>query len=172
MPNPDTAAVMPGRTGPPWTAEGTVYFYGGWLSNFAPTPGLRLPFGYHGHHENDRVPVRSVEHWFQACKATSRQQFDLILACGTAAAAKRAGRETELRPDWEHVKLEVMPSLLCPPIWLLPVPLGRSDQQNSADRAASGSLIRLGPTWERSTKSTNTNPGMGWPGARFGVLCQ
>ena len=85
-----------------------MYFYGGWLSNFAPTPGLRLPFGYHGHHENDRVPVRTVEHWFQACKATSRQQFDLILACGTAAAAKRAGRETELRPDWEQVKFEVM----------------------------------------------------------------
>ena len=43
MPNPDTAAAIPGRTGPPWTAEGTVYFFGGWLSNFAPTPGLRLP---------------------------------------------------------------------------------------------------------------------------------
>jgi ribA/ribD-fused uncharacterized protein len=85
-----------------------VYFYGGWLSNFAPTPGLRLPFGYHGHHENDRVPVRTVEHWFQACKATSRRQFDVILASGTAAGAKRAGRETELRPDWEQVKFEVM----------------------------------------------------------------
>jgi hypothetical protein len=34
-----------------------VYFYGGGLSNFAPTPGLRLPFGSHGQHENDRVPV-------------------------------------------------------------------------------------------------------------------
>jgi N-glycosidase YbiA len=108
MPNPDTPAAIPEHTGPPWTAEGTVYFYGGWLSNFAPTPGLRLPFGYYGHHENDRVPVRTLEHWFQACKATSRRQFDLILACGTAAAAKRAGRETELRPDWEQVKFEVM----------------------------------------------------------------
>ena len=108
MPNPDTAGVIPGRTGPPWAAEGTVYFYGGPLSNFAPTHGLRLPFGYHGHHENDRVPVSTVEHWFQACKATSRQQFDMILACGTAAAAKRAGRETELRRHWEQVRFEVM----------------------------------------------------------------
>jgi hypothetical protein len=58
MPNTDTAAVMPGRTGPPWIADGTVYFFGGWLSNFAPTLGLRLPFGYHGHHEHDRVPLR------------------------------------------------------------------------------------------------------------------
>jgi predicted NAD-dependent protein-ADP-ribosyltransferase YbiA (DUF1768 family) len=31
----------------------------------------------------------------------------VILACGTAAAAKRAGRETDLRPDWEQVKIEV-----------------------------------------------------------------
>ena len=54
------------------------------------------------------MPVRTVEHFFQACKATSRRQFDLILACGTAAAAKHAGRETGLRPDWEQVKFEVM----------------------------------------------------------------
>jgi ribA/ribD-fused uncharacterized protein len=101
-------AAMPGPGGPPWTANDTVYFYGGPLSNFAATPGLRLPFGYHGHHENDRVPVRTLEHWFQACKATNRQQFDLILACGSAQAAKHAGRHTELRPDWEHVKYQVM----------------------------------------------------------------
>jgi hypothetical protein len=56
------------------------------LSNFAATPGLRLPFGYHGHHQNDRVPVRTLEHWFQASKATSRQQFDMILACGLPRA--------------------------------------------------------------------------------------
>ena len=85
-----------------------MYFYGGPLSNFAATPGLRLPFGYHGHHENGRVPVQTVEHWFQACKATSRQQFDMILACGSAQAAKHAGRQTELRPDWEQVKFQVM----------------------------------------------------------------
>jgi len=108
MPNPDPVCNNPGWTSPPWTAKGTVSFLGGWLSNFAPTPGLRLPFGYHGHHEHDRVPVRSVEHYFQACKATSRQQFDLILACATPAIAKHAGRETELRPDWEQVKFEVM----------------------------------------------------------------
>jgi ribA/ribD-fused uncharacterized protein len=104
---PTTAAVA-GRTAPPWTADDTVYFRRGPLSNFAPTPGLLLPFGYHGHHERDRLPVRTVEHWYQACKATSRQQFDLILACGTPAAAKQAGRATELRPDWEQIKQDVM----------------------------------------------------------------
>jgi ribA/ribD-fused uncharacterized protein len=107
MPNPDPAPT-PAHTGPPWTVEDTVFFYGGFLSNFAPTPGLRLPFGYHGHHEHDTVPVATVEHWFQACKATSRQQFDLILACGTAQGAKQAGRQTSLRPDWGQVKFQVM----------------------------------------------------------------
>ena len=110
MNHPDAATTtpVPGRPGPPWNAPDSVFFTGGFLSNLAPTPGLRLPFGYHGHHESDRVPVRTVEHWFQTCKATSRQQFDHILACGTAAAAKQAGRQTELRADWEQIKLEVM----------------------------------------------------------------
>ncbi len=102
------SACTPGLTTPPWDAPGTVYFYGGWLSNFAPTPGLRLPCGYHGHHERDRMPVQSVEHHFQACKAISRQQFDMILTCGTPRGAKHAGRETDLRPDWEQIKQRVM----------------------------------------------------------------
>jgi predicted NAD-dependent protein-ADP-ribosyltransferase YbiA (DUF1768 family) len=101
-------AATPGHSGPPWDTNDTVYFYGGALSNFAATPGLRLPFGYHGHHENDRIPVRTLEHWFQACKTTSRQQFDMILACASAQAAKHAGRQTALRRDWEHVKYRVM----------------------------------------------------------------
>jgi predicted NAD-dependent protein-ADP-ribosyltransferase YbiA (DUF1768 family) len=97
MSNPIPAAT-PGCSGPPWDADDTVYFYGGPLSNFAATPGLRLPFGYHGHHENDRVPVQTVEHWFQACKTTSHQQFDLILACGSPHGAKHAGRQTTRVP--------------------------------------------------------------------------
>ena len=109
MPNPagdldNTAALA----GPPWSQPRTVYFYGGWLSNFAPTPGLALPYGYCGHHEPGLVDVRSVEHWFQACKATSRREFEEILASPTAAGAKRAGRSVSLRADWEEVKYEVM----------------------------------------------------------------
>jgi hypothetical protein len=62
MPNTDRGMPVPAGTGPPWSADGTVLFFGGWLSNFAPTPGLRLPFGYHGHHGHDRVPVATAEH--------------------------------------------------------------------------------------------------------------
>lgn len=105
----DTSSdAIPGRTCPPWDAPDTVYFYGGPLSNFAATPGLRLAFGYYGHHEPDRVPVASVEHWFQACKATSRQQFDLILRSATPAIAKQSGRRTDLRADWPQVRFDVM----------------------------------------------------------------
>ncbi len=93
---------------PPWDIEGTVFFYGGPLSNFAATPGLELPFGYYGHDEPGRVHVRTVEHYFQACKTTSRRKFERILACPTAAGAKSASRRTKLRRDWEEVKLDVM----------------------------------------------------------------
>ncbi len=107
MTNPDSPT--PGVDHPPWDARNTLYFYGGPLSNFAPTPGLRLPYGYHGHTESDQVAVvKTVEHWFQACKAMSRRECDNILACGTAKGAKHAGRQIELRPDWELVKFDVM----------------------------------------------------------------
>ena len=108
MPNPDTVAAIPGRTGPPWTAEGrcTSSAAGRRTSRRPPACGcpVRLP-------PPPRERPRAGAHGralVQACKATSRRQFDLILACGTAAAAKHAGRETGLRPDWEQVKFEVM----------------------------------------------------------------
>jgi ribA/ribD-fused uncharacterized protein len=73
-----------------------------------PRPVCGCRSATHGHTEPGHVEVGSVEHYFQACKATSRQQFDLILSCDSAASAKHAGRETDLRPDWEQVKFEVM----------------------------------------------------------------
>jgi ribA/ribD-fused uncharacterized protein len=102
---PDAACVDAVATTPSSTAAAAFRRA---YSKFATTPGLRLPSGYHGHHEPDRIPVRTLEHWFQACKTTSRQQFDLILACAGAHAAKHAGRQTALRRDWEHVKYRVM----------------------------------------------------------------
>jgi hypothetical protein len=38
-----TATLVPGWNRPPWSASETIYFYGGWLSSFAATPGLELP---------------------------------------------------------------------------------------------------------------------------------
>ena len=82
MPNPVTDRHdIPGLAGPPWTRPRTVYFYGGWLSNFSPTPGRELPYGSCGHREPGRVEARRVAHWVQA---------------------------VALRADWEQVKYEVM----------------------------------------------------------------
>src|SRR3954451_11758133 len=100
MPNPVTATPTPGRTGPPWTAEGTVYFYGGPFSNFAPTPGLSLPAAYHGHPRRARVTAARTAPGCPAWTATSPGQFDAILASLSPALPKRAVRATVLRPDW------------------------------------------------------------------------
>lgn len=102
----------------PWDAAGTLYFYGGGtpFSNFAVTPGLRLPEGWYGHPRRPALAaVSSVEHYFQACKATSEVDFRWVLDAPGPASAKRrggrrgeAGRRISLRPDWEEVKFDVM----------------------------------------------------------------
>lgn len=100
----------------PWNRPGTVKFYGGPFSNFAATPGLRLPEGWSGHPPHaDRVDVPTVEHYFQACKVRNRDDFLWILSAPKASQAKRrggprgeGGRAIELRPDWEEVKVAVM----------------------------------------------------------------
>src|ERR1700742_3548153 len=94
----------------PWDRPGTVKFYGGPFSNFASTPGLRLPEGWSGPPQHPaRVEVPTVEHYFQACKACDRDDFLWILSAPKASQAKRrggaggeGGRKIELRPDWEE----------------------------------------------------------------------
>lgn len=97
----------------------------GWLSNFWPSP-VRLRM----------VQFPTVEHAFQAAKvapptdwitramapaqgmALEQAQEDAWLEAvapfqtGTAGQAKRRGRQVELRPDWEKVKVDVMRKLL------------------------------------------------------------
>ncbi len=106
---------IPQRHGP-WDADGTHRFYGGLFSNFAPTPGLRLPEGWRGHpRPAPLVAVPTVEHYFQACKTDSRRDFLWVLAASRPAIAKQrggpwgeGGRRISLRPGWEDVKLDVM----------------------------------------------------------------
>jgi ribA/ribD-fused uncharacterized protein len=106
---------VPQRDGP-WDRPGTLRFYGGGFSSFAPTPGLHLPEGWAGHPRPGRLlPVRTVEHYFQACKASSRVDFLWILSARRAKEAKRRGgpagedgRTIDLRPDWAEVKISVM----------------------------------------------------------------
>ena len=51
---------------------------------------------------------QSVEHYFQASKATTDWEHEMVRQAATPAEAKKQGRQVMLRPDWEAVKLEVM----------------------------------------------------------------
>lgn len=76
------------------------------LSNFWNVPGLvRLEL-------NGRLLTGpTVEHVFQAAKTLDPVEQQLVLACASAADAKRAGRQVTMRPDWDGMKLAVMAGL-------------------------------------------------------------
>ena len=54
----------------------------------------------------------TVEHRFQAAKATTPEDRTAILNCPTPATAKRMGRAVILRPNWGEIKDEIMLALL------------------------------------------------------------
>lgn len=84
-----------------------VLFYGGPFSNFVGGPfkiGYEQPWM--------EIPYAreygTVEHFFQASKATNRQDHDRIADAWDPGRAKVRGNAVDLRPDWEEVKYEVM----------------------------------------------------------------
>lgn len=81
-----------------------IEFYGGPFSNFVgdvfPMP---WPWGPERH-----AWYATVEHWFQACKASTEAEHERIRLAPSPGAAKRLGRACQLRSDWEDVKYEVM----------------------------------------------------------------
>ena len=54
----------------------------------------------------------SVEHEFQAAKATSKDDEYFVLSAPTPGEAKRRGRMIKCRDDWEGVKMDVMMAAL------------------------------------------------------------
>lgn len=54
----------------------------------------------------------SVEHAFQAAKNPDPEYRSLIAAAGSPVTAKRMGKKTQLRSDWEEVKEGIMLELL------------------------------------------------------------
>jgi ribA/ribD-fused uncharacterized protein len=106
------------QTQGPWDKCGTQYFWGGPFSSFARVPPdtCLFPAGWYGHPTPIRLtPAQTVEHPFQACKATNLEDFEWILSAPTPQSAKRRGspsgedgRRIVLRPDWEDVKETVM----------------------------------------------------------------
>lgn len=67
------------------------------LSNFYPSP-----FEWHGVH------YPTVEHFFQAAKANNQEDFEMVMREPNPGGAKHAGRNVQLRSDWEEIKDDVM----------------------------------------------------------------
>jgi ribA/ribD-fused uncharacterized protein len=49
-----------------------------------------------------------IEHYFQSAKAVRRQDFEWVRSAGSPAEAKRRGRQTQCREDWDQVKRPIM----------------------------------------------------------------
>jgi len=62
--------------------------------------------------ELDGVNYRTVEHAYQAAKTTTAEFREAIRLCETPGQAKRLGRKTTIRPNWDEIKLDVMRDLL------------------------------------------------------------
>lgn len=56
----------------------------------------------------DTILFPTMEHYFQASKASNQEDYLFIANAPTPGDAKRYGRHTYLRPDWEEVKDNVM----------------------------------------------------------------
>lgn len=50
----------------------------------------------------------TVEHLYQAYKATNEFDFEKVRRANTPGQAKRLGRQITCRPDWEDIKLALM----------------------------------------------------------------
>lgn len=70
----------------------------GFLSNFSPSVFTDEC--------GDSYPT--VEHYFQAQKATNMFDFEEIRMAKTPGLAKKFGRQIKIAPDWESVKEQVM----------------------------------------------------------------
>lgn len=71
------------------------------LSNFAKTP-----FFWYG------MWYLTVEHAYQAAKASNPDDWRAIKESNTPTDAKRVGRGIKIRPDWDTVKYPLMQDLL------------------------------------------------------------
>jgi ribA/ribD-fused uncharacterized protein len=73
------------------------------LSNFYPSP-----FRANGWHVGVVEEYATVEHYYQAAKATDLTEVERIRLTSTPGKAKRLGRGVALSPFWETEKLHVM----------------------------------------------------------------
>ena len=62
--------------------------------------------------EMNGVTYKTAEHAFQAMKATTKADHDLIVNADTPGRAKRLGKKIQLRSDWEDIKYIIMQDIL------------------------------------------------------------
>src|SRR3712207_3844002 len=79
--------------------DGGLRLRGGPLMNFAATP-IVMPDPFTG---RARL-YRSVEHRYQAMRATTAAEHDWVAEAPDPAEAKRRGHALVARPDWEQVR--------------------------------------------------------------------
>lgn len=79
-----------------------IYFYGGPFSNFAPSV-----FAAKDRWGRPRW-YKTVEHYFQAAKATTPEDHDYVVSAEKARQAKNRGREIKLRSGWDDMSYDVM----------------------------------------------------------------
>jgi N-glycosidase YbiA len=61
---------------------------------------------------HDTENMLSVEHYYQAAKATNAEDYARVLTCKTPGEAKKMGKEIICRADWEDVRLTLMEHFL------------------------------------------------------------
>lgn len=61
---------------------------------------------------HDSTNMLSVEHYYQASKAITADDYALVLSSKSPGEAKRMGKEIICRPDWDDVKLVLMEHFL------------------------------------------------------------
>ena len=63
---------------------------------------------YHSEIEIDNRKYQTVEHFYQACKATNEKDFDEIANSGDPYSSKELGNSLPNRSDWDEIKYQLM----------------------------------------------------------------
>lgn len=79
---------------------------------YAPIEGFGGEYRFLSNFSEEGGVRPTVEHWFQACKTANSDLAERILKAPTPGKAKRLGREVDLVPDWEQIKVDIMRELL------------------------------------------------------------
>lgn len=104
----------------------------------------------------------TVEHHYQAWKATFPKEASEVMAAHSPGAAKRLGQKLVLRPDWEDIKLQVMLDLLM-------AKFAEVEIQDKLLATGEATLVE-GNTWGDTYWGVCKNEGENWLGQLLEVV--